>query len=121
MEEAERALRDGDLSGALDRQAEALEALRNGIGDLNDALSEEQQQEGSDGGSQLSEDDPNGRDPLGRNTGNALRNGSDENLLQGDDVYRRADELLGEIRRRAGDQTRPETERSYLKRLLDLF
>jgi uncharacterized protein (TIGR02302 family) len=121
MEEAERALRDGDLSGALDRQAEALEALRNGIGDLNDALSEEQQQEGSDGGSQLSQDDPNGRDPLGRNTGNALRNGSDENLLQGDDVYRRADELLGEIRRRAGDQTRPETERSYLKRLLDLF
>lgn len=121
MEQAERALREGDLSGALDRQAEALEALRNGIGDLNDALAEQQQQENGDNGTQFGQDDPNGRDPLGRNTGNALRNGSDENLLQGEDVYRRADELLGEIRRRAGDQTRPENERGYLKRLLDLF
>ena len=105
----------------MDRQAEALEALRNGIGDLNDALAEQQQQENGDNGTQFGQDDPNGRDPLGRNTGNALRNGSDENLLQGEDVYRRADELLGEIRRRAGDQTRPENERGYLKRLLDLF
>jgi uncharacterized protein (TIGR02302 family) len=121
MEQAERALREGDLSGALDRQAQALEALRNGIGDLNDALAEQQQQENGRNGTQFGQDDPNGRDPLGRNTGNALRNGSDDNMLQGEDVYRRADELLGEIRRRAGDQSRAENERGYLKRLLDLF
>lgn len=120
MKEAEEALREGDTSGALDRQAQALEALRNGIGDLNDALAEEQQANRGQSGDQA-QDDPNGRDPLGRRTGNALRNGSDENLLQGEDVYRRADELLGEIRKRAGDLTRPENERSYLKRLLDLF
>lgn len=121
MKDAEEALRNGDTSGALDRQAQALEALRNGIGDLNDALAEERQANnaGSSGAQQT--EDPNGRDPLGRRTGNALRNGSDENLLQGEDVYRRADELLGEIRKRAGDLTRPENERSYLKRLLDLF
>jgi hypothetical protein len=41
--------------------------------------------------------------------------------LQGDDVYRRAQDLLDEIRRRQGDQARPESERDYLKRLLDLF
>lgn len=120
MQDAEDALREGDTSGALDRQAQALEALRNGIGDLNDALAEEQQAESGQSGDQTTED-PNGRDPLGRRTGNALRNGSDENLLQGEDVYRRADELLDEIRKRAGDLTRPENERSYLKRLLDLF
>ena len=37
------------------------------------------------------------------------------------DVYRRAQELLDEIRKRAGEQGRPDQERSYLKRLLDLF
>jgi uncharacterized protein (TIGR02302 family) len=120
MQDAEEALREGDTSGALDRQAQALEALRNGIGDLNDALADEQQANNGQSGEQATED-PNGRDPLGRRTGNALRNGSDENLLQGEDVYRRADELLGEIRKRAGDLTRPENERNYLKRLLDLF
>lgn len=121
MREAEEALREGDTSGALDRQAQALEALRNGIGDLNDALTEEQQANNGGSSGEQAPEDLNGRDPLGRRTGNALRNGSDENLLQGEDVYRRADELLGEIRRRAGDMSRPETERSYLKRLLDLF
>ncbi len=122
MKDAEEALRQGDTSGALDRQAQALEALRNGIDDLNDALADEKQAKngGSSSGEQA-QDDPNGRDPLGRRTGKALRNGSDENLPQGKDVYRRADELLGEIRKRAGDLTRPEEERSYLKRLLDLF
>jgi len=64
--------------------------------------------------------DPNGtRDPLGRE--NSARIGSDKNLLQGEDVYRRAQELLDEIRKRSGDQARPEGERNYLKRLLDLF
>ena len=119
MEGAEQALRDGDMSGALDQQAQALESLRDGIGDLNDAQAAQQQAQNGEG--QPSTTDPEGRDPLGRRTDKALRNGSDDNLLQGQDVYRRADELLGEIRRRAGDISRPDTERSYLKRLLDLF
>jgi hypothetical protein len=45
----------------------------------------------------------------------------DRGLLQGQDVYRRAQDLLDEIRKRAGEQDRPDQERSYLKRLLDLF
>ncbi|MFN4130908.1 MAG: DUF4175 family protein, partial [Paracoccaceae bacterium] len=47
--------------------------------------------------------------------------GSDRNMLQGEDVYRRAQDLLDEIRRRTGDQQRPEAERDYLRRLLDMF
>jgi hypothetical protein len=47
--------------------------------------------------------------------------GTEEGLIQGDDVYRRAQDLLDEIRRRAGDGERPEIERNYLKRLLDRF
>ena len=45
MEEAEEALRDGDLDGALDRQAEAMEALRDGMQDFGEALAEEQRAE----------------------------------------------------------------------------
>ncbi len=124
MEDAEEALRNGDLPGALDRQAEAMEALRDGMRNFGEALAQEQRErDGQPGqGEQFAEGDPNGqRDPLGREPGNAARIGSDRNLLQGEDVYRRAEELLGEIRRRQSDQLRPDDERSYLRRLLELF
>ncbi|NEY90515.1 TIGR02302 family protein [Tabrizicola oligotrophica] len=122
MREAEDALRDEDLPGALDRQAEALEALRDGIRDFGEALAQENRQEGQrQAGAEARQDDPEGRDPLGRQTGESLRIGSDDNLLSDKEVYRRAEELLEEIRRRSGDLARPEGERDYLKRLLDLF
>jgi Domain of unknown function (DUF4175) len=66
--------------------------------------------------------DPDGQqDPLGRNTGEMGRIGSDRNMLQGEDVYRRAQDLLDEIRRRSGEQMRPDSELDYLRRLLDNF
>jgi uncharacterized protein (TIGR02302 family) len=123
MEDAERALRDGDLGGALDRQAEAMEALREGIRDLGEAFAQDQQRDGeTEGGEAFGQADPNSsRDPLGREPGESARIGSDRNMLQGEDVYRKAQDLLDEIRRRSGDQLRPDQERDYLKRLLDLF
>ena len=123
MREAERALRDNDLGGALDRQAEAMEALRQGMRDLGEALAQDQQRNGqAEDGEAFGRDDPNSqRDPLGREPGESARIGSDRNMLQGEDVYRRAQDLLDEIRRRSGDQQRPGLERDYLKRLLDLF
>ena len=124
MKRAEEALREGDLPSALDGQAEALQALRDGINDLGEALAQEQgeaQGNPTEFGQSTGEEDPRGRDPLGRQAGNALRHGSDDNLLGGEDVYRRAEELLEEIRRRSGEDGRPEDERNYLKRLLDLF
>ena len=42
-------------------------------------------------------------------------------MLQGQDVYRRAQDLLDEIRRRSGDLGRSQGERDYLRRLLDMF
>ena len=123
MRQAEEALRDDNLPGAMDRQAEALDALRDGIRDLGQALAEENRDKGgAETGRQAQREDPNGRDPLGRQAGeNALRHGSDSNMLKDGDVARRAEELLEEIRRRSGDLARPEGERDYLKRLLDLF
>jgi len=123
MEEAEDALRRGDLPEALDRQAEALEAMREGMRDFGEALAEQSRREGDTrmGEEQGQADPREGRDPLGRQSGESARIGSDRNMLQGQDVYRRAEELLDEIRRRSGDLTRPEGERDYLKRLLELF
>lgn len=123
MREAERALRDGDLSGALDRQAEAMDRLRDGMRALGEAQAEEQRQEQPGGeGQGMGRGEPgNQRDPLGREPGESGRIGSDRNLLQGQDVYRRAQDLLDEIRRRAGEQQRAENERDYLRRLLELF
>ena len=123
MEEAEQALRDGDLPGALDRQAEAMESMREGMRNLGEAMAQERRENSNDGqGEAVGRADPNSaRDPLGREPGDGARIGSDRNLLQGDDVYRRAQDLLDEIRRRQGDQARPESEREYLKRLLDLY
>ncbi len=125
MDEAEEALRNEDFSGALDRQAEALEALREGMRNLGEALAQEHGQPYGDGtrdGEAFGRADPESqRDPLGRSTGEMGRIGTDRNMLQGDDVYRRAQDLLDEIRRRSGDQTRPDTELDYLRRLLDRF
>lgn len=123
MEDAERALGDGDMAGALDKQADAMRAMREGMRNLNESMAQERRDNGNNGqGEAIGRADPNAeRDPLGREPGEGARIGSDRNLLQGDDVYRRAQDLLDEIRRRQGDQTRPETERDYLKRLLDLY
>jgi hypothetical protein len=55
MEGAEDALRDGDLAEAIDQQAEAMDALRNGMRALGQALAENQN--GQDGqGSEQGQD-----------------------------------------------------------------
>ncbi len=121
MEEAEEALRRGDLDGALDRQAEAMEAMRDGLQDFGEALAQEQreQRDGQEG-QEFGSADPNGRDPLGREPGDTARIGSDQNMVQ-NDPNARAQELLDEIRRRSGDLSRSGEELDYLKRLLQLF
>lgn len=122
MQEAERALREGDISGALDRQAEAMDAMRDGMRALGEAQAESDRREAEGPEGERLAERETARDPLGREPGdNGRRIGSDRNLLQGQDVERRAQDLLDEIRRRAGEQNCSDSERDYLKRLLDLF
>ncbi|MGF6861092.1 uncharacterized protein (TIGR02302 family) [Rhodobacteraceae bacterium MBR-64] len=122
MDKAERALRGQNLAEALDHQSRAMEALRESLRNLGEAMARNQQPGQGQQGQAMGDGDPRGdRDPLGRSIGRSGRIGTDEQLLQGEDVYRRAEELLDEIRRRSGDQTRPEAERDYLRRLLDRF
>ena len=122
MDEAEQALRDGNEATALDRQAEAIEALREGMRGLGEMLADEGQREEGAPGTQprdLARQLP--RDPLGRQAGDGGQVGTDETLLRGEDVYRRARDLLDEIRRRSGERLRPEAELDYLRRLLEQF
>ncbi len=117
MQEAEEALRQDQLADAIDQQAQAMEALREGMRNLGEALAQQGQgQEGRDQAGRRS-----AADPLGRNQGARGQAGTEDGLLQGEDVYRQARRLLDEIRRRAGENQRPEDERTYLKRLLDRF
>jgi hypothetical protein len=121
MEEAEESLRQDDLAGALDNQSDAMEALREGMRELGEQMAQQQGQPGQQGEAMGQADAQGRRDPLGRETGQNGRIGTDQQLLQGEDVYRRAEELLDEIRRRSGDQSRTTEERDYLRRLLDQF
>ena len=138
MAEAERALRQGDAAGALENQAEAIEALREGMRALSDLSRGQQGEDGApqpgqggeagsqgapraDGGEGFARPVP-GRDPLGRET-----SGQGGNVTTGEplaDTERRAGrarELQDEIRRRSSESERPRAERDYLGRLLDRF
>jgi hypothetical protein len=124
MERAEDALREDDLAEAIDRQAEAMDALRNGMREIGRSMAENQGADpgqGSEQGEASGRPTPGQRDPLGREMGNSGQLGTDQNLLSGEDINRRAEELLDEIRRRSSEQDRPELERDYLRRLLDQF
>jgi hypothetical protein len=127
MDGAEDALRAGDLAEAIDRQAEAMDALREGARNLGEALAEngrteaDPNQQAGQGETQGGRPVPGRRDPLGRQLGQGGEFGTDQNMVDGEDVYRRAEELLAEIRRRAAEQERPKVELDYLKRLLDQF
>lgn len=122
MGEAAEGLRDGDTAGALDRQADAIDNLREGMRQMGEDL-RRAEGNGQDGQGQLegSAAAENGRDPLGRPSGGRGGIGTDENMLPEVDSAARARALLDEIRRRVGEQMRPELELDYLRRLLDLF
>jgi len=125
MDGAEDALREGDLAGAIDQQAEALDALRDGLRNLGEALAENQLEDleegqGTQSGNAEGRPEPERRDPLGRQLGNNGQFGTEESMLQ-DEINRRAEELLQELRERSADQARPQIELDYLRRLLDRF
>jgi uncharacterized protein (TIGR02302 family) len=122
MDQAEQALRHGDNAGALDKQAEAMDALRQGLHNMDQAMNTGPASTAGQQGQADGTTGPKGQsDPLGRQIGQAGALGTSQNLLQGEDVYRRAREILDEIRKRSGDQSRTVIERDYLKRLLNLF
>ena len=138
MEDAEQALREGDTGGALQRQADAIQSMREGMRALGDMMARQQGQQGQQGqqqgqdGQQPGQGDRAGEgqsfgqrpalDPLGRQRdGNGHVIAGGDPLAEGVDPAQRARDLLDEIRRRSGQPERPQDERDYLGRLLDRF
>ncbi|MGV6840074.1 MAG: DUF4175 domain-containing protein [Planktomarina sp.] len=124
MDEAQRDLREGDVPGAIDRQAEAMESLREGMRNLGRALAE--QQNGGSGQGEGQAGDMAGafeeRDPLGRSDGsNSNLGGPRGEMITQEELRRRSQELADEIQRRGGELDRSESERDYLNRLIDQF
>ena len=141
MEEAEQALEDDDIAGAMERQAQAIQSMREGMRALGDLLAQDGQpgQRGQDGqqpgqGTEGPAGDPGQRglaapysrqpstDPLGRSmTGQGSNLSTGDPLQEGPDPTRQARNLVDEIRRRLGERERPTEERDYLGRLLERF
>ena len=110
MGEAKGALGQKDFDNAGNAQKNALEALRQGAGELaKEALRQQQGKNGQSDGKD---------DPLGRN---GSRLGNSTVKIPGPSDLARAREILQELRRRAGEMGRPQQERDYIDRLLKAF
>jgi uncharacterized protein (TIGR02302 family) len=121
MGDAEGRLGDGNPDGAVDSQGKALEALRKGAQGLAQQLQQQQGQgqgpgqPGSRMGSARAEQDT---DPLGRPLRG--RNLGDDTTVKvpGEIDVQRARRILEELRKRFGEQFRPQLELDYIERLL---
>ncbi len=122
MGEAAENLERGDNNRALDDQARAMEALRQGMREIEEARrSQAFGTNTGESGPGRANRDITPMDPLGRPSGpegSAVARGRP--LPEGE-FYDRSREILDEIRRRSGERERPESELDYLKRLLDRF
>jgi hypothetical protein len=121
MGAARDALNEGDAEGALQNQVDALDQLRQGARDLAQQMQQGQPGQGQQAGRDGRSGNVRDEEPFGRPR-------ASDGPLEGDSVrvpdasiMKRARELLDEIRRRAGERSRPELELDYLQRLLDRF
>ncbi len=126
MGDAEGQLGDSDADSAVDSQGRALEALRRGAQSLAQSMQQQQGngqgpgQPGRTGQSRAQQEtDPLGRPLRGRWDDSTLPN----TCLNTDDPKcfpsrRRAEEILNELRRRFGENFRPQLELEYIERLL---
>ena len=98
MGEARDGLEQGETADALDRQAEAIDNLRDGMREMGEDLRRaENAQGGSEQGQVNGESTAeNGRDPLGRPIGSRGSVGSNESLVPDGDAASRARALLDE-------------------------
>jgi uncharacterized protein (TIGR02302 family) len=120
MADARDRLRNNDMAGALDRQADALERLREGMRGIGEDMRQAEASESEGGGEGRDARSGGDADPLGREFGGRGQVSAGDMVPEAD-ARARARALLDEIRRRAGELDRPEVERDYLRRLLDRF
>jgi uncharacterized protein (TIGR02302 family) len=116
MGQAAGSLRRGDLEAGGGAQAEALQALRQAQQTAGQAMGQRLGR-----GLALFPGGGRGGDIFGRSPGGRRGLGIGEVEIPDERVLRRAGEILEELRRRAGDRSRPEAELDYIERLLRRF
>jgi uncharacterized protein (TIGR02302 family) len=116
MERAERALREGDLDGATEEEARALEQLRQGAREMAQQMLRQMP-------SRYGLSDSRGElDPMGRPPQRTDGPDPGVGVKVPDQIdVQRAREILEELRRRLGEPTRQPLELEYLERLLKRF
>ncbi|MDZ3837472.1 MAG: DUF4175 family protein [Rhodospirillales bacterium] len=116
MGRAAGALRRNDLGAGGGAQGEALQALREAQQAAGQAMGQR-----LGGGLALFPGGGRGGDIFGRSPGGRRGLGVGEVEIPDERELRRASEILEELRRRAGERSRPEAELDYIERLLRRF
>ena len=111
MGNAQGDLGQQDLPNAGIDEKQALDEMRKSAGDLAKQLMERSGPQGQGGG---------GDDPLGRENATGRSMGGDVKVPSASDLQR-AREILKELRRRAAERGRPQSELDYIDRLLKQF
>ncbi len=120
MENAQRALEQGDLETATREQGRALEQLRQGAQSMAEQMMRQRQPgNGSQFGMGPGRDAP--RDPLGRPQRSEGADDLHQKMVPDAIDMQTAREILEELRRRLGETTRPTLELDYIERLLRRF
>ncbi|HYD19086.1 MAG TPA: DUF4175 family protein [Patescibacteria group bacterium] len=125
MKGAVKELKEGDSSGSLPHQREALKELEGAMDNATKQLAEQLQQTMMNFG--MPQDGPGygqGFDPLGRRQyGKQDGPGSGDDFVQipEERERRRVQQIIEELRTRSNDYTRPKQEREYIDRLLNQF
>ncbi|OAF07880.1 TIGR02302 family protein [Bradyrhizobium neotropicale] len=124
MGDAGSKLGEGNADGAVDSQGKALDALRKGAQKMAEAMQQGDGDGQGDGpGNRVGRQQSGGNqtDPLGRPL-HGREFGDDYTVkIPGEIDVQRVRRILEELRRRLGDQSRPQIELDYLERLLKDF
>jgi len=124
MREALEALRKSRPSEAVGPQGKALENMRRGLGQMAQQFMRRLGRGRGRGRGMFGRHPgrmPFAYDPLGRQLPNSGMTSSDDVDIPDETATQRAWEILQELRRRAGEASRPDLEMDYLERLLRRF
>jgi uncharacterized protein (TIGR02302 family) len=127
MNDAARALRQGQPGNAIGPQTDALDQLQQAAREfaqqmqqrLGNSFGQGDMREDSSGSGLLQEGA--GRDPLGRPLPNGGAFDQGDVKIPDNNTMQRVRDILDELRRRAGERERPQFELDYIDRLLQRF
>jgi uncharacterized protein (TIGR02302 family) len=125
MHDAVGALRQGQPGDAIAPQTEALDQLQQGAREFARQM-QQRMGVGDAESSQMGtvrrgERGEHGRDPFGRPMSNGGLFDEGDVKIPDDNILQKSREILDELRRRAGERSRPQIELDYIDRLLKRF